>query len=518
MADSATGPDVPVVEMRAITKHFPGVLANDAVCLEVRKGEVLALLGENGAGKTTLMNILSGLYQPDSGGILIHGQPTEFRSPRDAIEAGIGVVHQHFRLVDVFTVAENIALASAEAGFQLELPAVERKLAQLAERYGWQINPRARIWQLCVGEQQRVEILKALYRGAEVLVLDEPTAVLTPQEAQELARTLRELKVAGRSIIYISHKLKEVLDVADRITVLRSGRNVATLQKDQTNERELTSLMVGREVPAASGHGHGVRGRVVLEIEGLRVWNDLAAECKVPAVDGFDLRVHAGEILGLAGVSGNGQRELTEAIAGLRRAEVGHVRLSGQDITNRDPSKISAAGLSLIPEDRMGTGLVPTLGVYDNAILKSYRRPPIGRWGLINLAQVHKYAQQLVRDFAIHVTRLDEPIWKLSGGNLQRLLLAREISARPKALVAVHPTRGLDVQATAEVHCLLLELRATGAAILLVSEDLDEILALSDTIAVIHAGRVFGQVSRDEAQIEELGMMMGGSHPAEVNF
>jgi general nucleoside transport system ATP-binding protein len=516
VADSATVQDVPVVEMRGITKHFPGILANDGVCLDLRKGEILVLLGENGAGKTTLMNLLSGLYAPDSGEILIHGRPVEFHAPSDAIQAGIGVVHQHFCLVDVFSVAENVALSLPQRGFRLDLSTIEQEFTDLGRRYGWEVNPQALIWQLCVGEQQRVEILKALYRGAEVLVLDEPTAVLSPQEAEELARTLQEIKSAGRSVIYISHKLKEVMDVADRIVVLRGGRNVATVRKADTSERELTRLMVGREVPELQTTGKAEYGQVMLDVEDLYALGDIHDDRKLPAVAGFSIQVRAGEIVGLAGVSGNGQRELTEAIAGLRRVESGRVRLAGQDIANRQPEDISASGLSLIPEDRMGTGLVPTLGVADNAILKSYRQPPIARRGIFNLKAVHSLAQQLVRDFSIQVSNLDEPIWKLSGGNLQRLLLAREISLKPRVLVAVHPTRGLDVQATAEIHRLLLEQRRDNAAILLISEDLDEILALSDTIAVMHSGRVAGRVSRDEARIEELGMMMTGCHPKEA--
>lgn len=506
----------PAVEMRGITKRFPGVVANDHVSLSVLRGEVHALLGQNGAGKTTLMNILAGLYKADEGDILINGVPVTFRSPKDSINAGIGIIHQHFRQVDVFTVAENVTLGEAVPGLKLDLAALQKRIVEINARYGWRLDPTARVGQLCVGERQRVEILKALYRNAEILVLDEPTAVLTPQEARELAETLRQMAASGKSIIYISHKLREVLDVADRITILSGGRNLATINRADANERELARMMVGGEVPRVEAGDTRPPGEVRLDIHNLRVAGDRQGACEILALDGFTLAVRSGQLVGLAGVSGNGQRELAEAIAGLRRIQSGAIRACGKDITNRPPAEIIETGVSLIPEDRLGMGLARTLGARANAILKSYRQPPISRGPLIRQQATRQYAEQLVRDFSIQVADLEDPVWKLSGGNLQRLLLAREMTLRPKVLVAVHPTRGLDVQATAEVHRLLLQLRDEGAAILVISEDLDELLALSDNLAVIHAGRVMGQFARAEMNLEAIGLMMVGCQEVET--
>lgn len=503
--------EVPLaVEMRGVTKRFPGVLANDRVNLQVRRGEVHALLGENGAGKTTLMNILSGLYQPDAGEVWVDGRPLRFGSPRDSIAAGIGVIHQHFHLVEVFTVTENVIMGRSGAKARLSNRQAEEEINRIASRYGWKINPRAYIWQLCVGERQRVEILKALYRGARTLVMDEPTAVLTPQEAEELGVTLRQMAAAGQAVIYISHKLKEVMEVADRITILRAGRNVATVDKAATNVRELARLMVGRDVPPVERIECDTVGEVLLDLENLEVAGDMIGESDILALRGLTLDVRSGQILGLAGVSGNGQRELAEAIAGLRPVQKGRIRICGKDMTNRSPGEIINAGFSLIPEDRLGVGLISTLSVEANAILKAYRLPPVARGPLIDLAAARRYAEALVKEFSVQVARMDDPVGKLSGGNLQRLLLAREMLARPRVMVAVHPTRGLDVQATADVHRLLLQQRAEGAAILLISEDLDEILALSDCVAVIHEGRIMGRFARGEVDIAEIGLLMAG--------
>jgi simple sugar transport system ATP-binding protein len=503
------------VEMRGVTKRFPGVVANDHVNLQVRPGEVHALLGENGAGKTTLMNILSGLYQPDAGEVWVEGRPLHFGSPRDSISAGIGVIHQHFHLVEVFTVTENVTMGRGSATAPTGGRAAEDEISRIAGRYGWKINPRAYIWQLGVGERQRVEILKALYRGARTLVLDEPTAVLTPQEAEELGETLRQMASVGQAVIYISHKLKEVMEVADRITILRGGRNVATVDKAATNVRELARLMVGRDVPPVEMVECDVAGDVLLDIQNLEVAGDLIGESDILALRGLSLDVRSGQILGLAGVSGNGQRELAEAAAGLRHVRQGRISVCGRDVTNRSPGEIINAGFSLIPEDRMGVGLIPTLSVEANAILKSYRLPPVARGPLLDLAAARRYAEGLVKEFSVQVARMGDPVGKLSGGNLQRLLLAREMLAKPRVMIAVHPTRGLDVQATADVHRLLLQQRAEGAAILLISEDLDEILALSDCVAVIHEGRIMGRFARGEVDIAEIGMLMAG-HAGEV--
>lgn len=507
MTTNAAGKSHPLVQMKGIVKHFPGVLANDSVDLEIRHGEIHALLGENGAGKTTLMHILSGLYQPDSGQILIDGELRSFRSPRDAIQAGIGMVHQHFHLVNVFSVAQNVIIGLDRPRLRLDMHDVEMKLAEMGQRYGLQVDPRAKIWQLSVGEQQRVEILKMLYRDARLLILDEPTAVLTPQEADELSRTLRHMAMSGHAILYISHKLREVLEVSDRITVLRSGKNVATVKTGDVDERRLTRLMIGDEVlPIPQIDRESKPRGIILDIRDLRVRGDRGNE----SVRGLSLNVREQEILGLAGVAGNGQRELAEAIAGLRKVESGVIYMGDTNISEQSPEKRIEAGLSLIPEDRLGTGLIPDLGLHENAILKTYRKPPISRGPLLDRGAIRQYAKRLVDDFSVRVTRLEDPVWKLSGGNLQRLLLGREISARPRVLVAANPTRGLDVQAATEIRRILLEQRNEGAAILLITEDLDELLSLSDRVAVIYEGRVVGEVECSEAKIDELGLMMMG--------
>lgn len=499
------------MELRGIVKHFPGVVANDGVNLQVQRGEVLALLGENGAGKTTLMNILSGLYQPDSGEIWMGGHQESFRSPRDAIRAGIGMVHQHFNLVDAFTVAENVIIGLSEPKMSLNLGEVENALAELGRRYGLRVDPNARVWQLSVGEQQRAEILKMLYRDAELLILDEPTAVLAPQEVKELTDVLRQMAAAGRSILYISHKLQEVLGVADRITVLRDGRDVATLRAADVDEKELMQLLMGesksltptKRKPRSAGQVH-------LGLDQVHVLGDRGNE----AVRGFSLDVYEGEVLGLAGIAGNGQRELAEAIVGLRRVESGAVRLLGQEITNWPVRRVINAGLSFIPENRMGMGLIPDLDLFDNVIIKGYRRPPLSHGPFLDRRQIHSFSDRVVKDFHVRVADLDEPVWKLSGGNLQRLLLGREISTKPRVLVAANPTRGLDVQATQDVRRLLLEQAAEGAAILLISEDLDELLSVSDRVAVIYDGQMVGVMDSSGASQDRLGMLMMGTGSA----
>jgi general nucleoside transport system ATP-binding protein len=503
----------PLVEMREIVKRFPGVLANNGINLEVRRGEVHALLGENGAGKTTLMNILSGLYQPDNGEIRVEGELKSFRSTRDAIQAGIGMVHQHFSLVDVFTVAENVIIGLDRPRLKLNTSEVEEVLLEMGQKYGLQVDPRAKIWQLSVGEQQRVEILKMLYRDAQLLILDEPTAVLAPQEAKELAKTLRQMVSTGRSVLYISHKLREVLEVADRITVLNSGQNVATIPASDIDEKQLTQLMVGGvPVQISEKARESQPQRVILDIADLWVRGDRGNQ----ALQGFTLQIREGEILGLAGIAGNGQRELAEAIVGLRDVQSGKICMESQEITNQAPQRLIQAGLSLIPENRMEMGLISELGLYDNAILKNYRQPPISRGQFLDTGQIRAYAEKLVQEFSIRVADLNEPVWKLSGGNLQRLLLGREISAKPRILVAANPTRGLDIQAAMEIRRMLLEQRGEGASILLISEDLDELLSISDRIAVIYGGQIIGAMDCAEANIEELGLLMMGTAVREV--
>ncbi|MHB0887002.1 MAG: ABC transporter ATP-binding protein [Bacillota bacterium] len=495
------------VEMRGITKRFPGVLANDRVDFTVRAGQVHALLGENGAGKSTLMSVLTGLYRPDEGEISVDGRRAVLRSPGDAIALGIGMVHQHFRLVRPFTVAENVVLGDRSLGFVYRRREIQRKIEELSSRYGLRVDPAAKVWQLSVGEQQRVEILKALYRGARILILDEPTAVLTPQEARELYRTLRRMADQGQAVVFITHKLEEVMDAADVITVLRDGRNVATVPKDGTNPRELARLMVGRELSPEKPKEAGECGGTVLDLRGVHVQNDKG----LPALRDVSLTVRAGEIVGVAGVAGNGQRELAEAVTGLRRVQKGKVLIAGADLTNRSPREIIDAGVSHVPEDRLGMGLVPGLGVHDNVILKDYRLAAMSSGPLLKPRAIHARATELVERFEVKVAGLDSPVRLLSGGNLQKLLLAREISARPKLIVAMLPTRGLDVGATAAIHRMLLAQRASGAAILFASEDLDEILRLSDRVAVICDGRIMGEMPAEGADVEEIGLLMAGA-------
>jgi len=493
--------------MRNITKRFPGVLANDQVHLEVNAGEVLALLGENGAGKSTLMKILYGLYRPDQGEILINGKPVTIQSPRDAMQLGIGMVHQHFMLVPTLTVVENLVLGMpSRRGPLLDLEGASRQILKLSEKYGLKIDPYAYIWQLSVGEQQRVEILKVLYRGAELLILDEPTAVLTPQEVGELFAVLREMVHLGHSIIFITHKLKEVMAISDRVTVLRAGRVVRTLRTSETNEQELALLMVGREISKEISLPKSNPGEIVLDIKDLHVLNDKG----LPALRGLNLQVRAGEILGLAGVSGNGQRELAEAIACLRAVKAGHIRIRGVEISNKQPGDAIKAGLGYIPEDRLHVGTIPIFSVTENLILKDHARPPISHRGFLDMRATTGFADQLVQQFDIKTPTLTTLVRSLSGGNIQKLVLAREIQRQPALLLAVQPTRGLDIGATDYVHRRLIEQRQQGRAILLISEDLDEIMALSDRIAVIYEGRLMGILPANEARREQIGLMMAG--------
>ena len=500
------------VRMRGICKRFAGVVANDHVNLEVRAGEVHALLGENGAGKSTLMNILSGLYRADAGEIFIHGRRVDIRSPRRAIELGIGMVHQHFMLVEMHTVAENITLGLDRPRFLLNLRQIEREIGQISERYGLQVDPRAYIWQLSVGEQQRVEILKMLYRGVDILILDEPTAVLTPQEADELFATLRQMASEGRSVIFISHKLDEVMHIADRITVLRGGKVAATLDRASTDKRQLARLMVGREVLFNLAKTPFKPGEVVLEVRNVHALSDRG----MPALKDVSFTIRRGEILGVAGVAGNGQRELAEVITGLRKVTRGEIIIRSQNMTNASPRKVIDEKVSHVPEDRLGMGLIPNLPVSDNAILKGYLHPPLSRGPFLDGVSIRSFVQKLIDSFDVATPSQDIPIKLLSGGNLQKTLLAREISVGPELMVAVHPTRGLDVGATEFVQRTLLKQRDDGLAILLISEDLDELLALSDRIAVMYGGQIRAIVNAAEADIAEIGLMMASKEPAGV--
>jgi ABC-type uncharacterized transport system ATPase subunit len=502
----------PLISMKGISKRFPGVLANDDVNLEVQPGEIHALLGENGAGKSTLMNILSGLYHPDAGEIRVDGKRINLRSTRDAIEAGIGMVHQHFSLVDVFSVIENVVIGLDLPGIKLDLQKVENTVLEMGENYGLRVDPQAKIWQLSVGEQQRVEIIKMLYRNARLLILDEPTAVLTPQEADELADILHEMAKSGRSVLYISHKLQEVLRVADRITIMRKGRKVATVNVEDVDEKELTRLMIGSEIlPRVEKGPQPSPGKMVLDVREITVEGNRGYD----SVQCLSLQIREGEILGLAGVAGNGQRELAEAIVGLRPVKSGRIEVDSEPITNLSPRAIINKGVSLIPENCIEMGLVPNLNLYENAILKNYKQPPISRGLFLDRLKIQNYAEELVQDYKIQMAAAEEPVWKMSGGNLQRLLLGREISNHPRILIAANPTRGLDIQAAMEIRKMLIEQRNQGAVILLISEDLDEILNIADRIAVMFAGNIIGIRDKGAADIEDIGLMMMGSLPSE---
>ncbi|HVH52250.1 MAG TPA: ABC transporter ATP-binding protein [Gaiellaceae bacterium] len=495
--------------MRGIVKRFPAVLANDRVDFEAAAGEVHALLGENGAGKSTLSNILTGLYRPDAGEILLDGEHVQFQSPRDALDAGIFMVHQHFRLVETFTVAENVVLGDHRGEgrtFRLRTHAIERRVTELSQRFGLAVDPRAPIWQLSLGEQQRVEILKALYRDARILILDEPTAVLTPQEAEVLFTTLREMSADGRTVIFISHKLHEVKAVADRVTVLRGGRSIATVAAADATPRSLAALMVGRELDAAPAARERTVGEPVLELT--NVWAD--GDRGDAAVKGASLIVRRGEIVAVAGVAGNGQRELAETVAGMRGATRGAIRIGGKAIRGGDPRSAIAAGVAYVPEDRLGTGVSPSLSIASNLALKGYREPHASHGPLLRLGRIRERAAELIHRYSITGAGPTSPARLLSGGNLQKVVLAREFSGKPRVLVAASPTRGLDVGAIETVHAYLRGAAADGVGVLLISEDLDEILTLADRIAVMYEGAIAGETTREDADIEEIGLLMAG--------
>tara|TARA_B110000116_G_scaffold118411_1_gene102582 strand:+ start:3522 stop:5042 length:1521 start_codon:yes stop_codon:yes gene_type:complete len=497
----------PLLELAGITKRFPGVLANDDVHLEVVAGEIHALLGENGAGKSTLMKILYGLYQSDEGEVRLDGKPGGIASPADAIEAGVAMIHQHFMLVPTLTVAENVALGLAENGVLLDTAGVAERVGELSSRYGLSVDPAAYVWQLAVGERQRVEIIKALYRDCRLLVLDEPTAVLTPIEVEELFVTLRTMAADGVGLIFISHKLDEVLALADRITVMRDGRVTGETVPSATSKGELANMMVGRPVQLAPDRPKMEVGAVRLAIDGLRVDGDRGTE----AVTDCGLEVRAGEIVGIAGVSGNGQRELAEAVVGLRSVVAGRVVIDGVDVTGMHPSQVRAAGLAYVPEERMRDGVVAEFSVAENLILVDHDQPPFCRRGLLRLGAIADHCRDLVERFMVKTPTLDTPAGNLSGGNIQKLILARELSSEPGILLASQPTRGVDIGAAEYIHRRLIEERVRGAAVLVISEDLDEVLALSDRIAVMSEGRILAVMDRDEATVQRLGLQMAGS-------
>jgi ABC-type uncharacterized transport system ATPase subunit len=497
----------PLLELKGITKRFPGVVANDGVDFELARGEVHALLGENGAGKSTLMNILYGLYHPDEGEMRLGGKPITISSPREAIDHGIGMVHQHFMLIPVMTVAENIVLAmEPRKGPFLDIDGAEERVREISERFGLAVRPDARIESISVGVQQRVEILKALYRGAEILILDEPTAVLTPQEADELFEIIRSLQGEGKSIIFITHKLGEVLQIADRITVLRRGKTIETVPRKGATEEGLARLMVGREVLLRVDKKPAEPGKSALRVDDLAVFDERGLE----AVRGVSFDVKAGEIVGVAGVDGNGQTELVEALAGLRKVANGRIDVAGEDVTGSGCRECLDAGLGHIPEDRQRRGLILDFSLAENLALHNYRLEPDSKWGWLYPKRLVARAKGLLSEFDVRGGGPQTHASSLSGGNQQKVVVAREVSRNPSVLVAAQPTRGLDVGAIEFVHRRLVQERDEGRAILLVSFELDEILSLSDRILVIYEGRIVGEYGPDVSE-EELGIaMLGG--------
>jgi general nucleoside transport system ATP-binding protein len=504
----------PVLELRGITKQFPGVLANDHVDLDLFRGEIHALLGENGAGKSTLMNILYGLYKADSGEVLLNGKRVSFSSAKDAIEAGIGMVHQHFMLIPVMTVAENVVLGTEPVvgGVFLDERSAESRVRELSQRFGLAVDPDARVEKITVGQQQRVEILKALYRRADILILDEPTAVLTPQEASDLFGILRALTQEGLSVIFISHKLNEVLEIADRVTVLRRGKVIETVPTAGATQESLARAMVGRDVLLTVEKNPSTPGDPLLKVEDLHALDDR----DLGVLNGVSLEVRAGEIVGLAGIDGNGQTELIEALVGLRKPTSGRVLVDGKDVTGEGPKHLIDVGVGHIPEDRHKLGLVLDFSIAENLSLHDYRKPPESRLGWLSPRRILSRARQLIKEFDIRGGGPQTRAAGLSGGNQQKVVIAREIAAHPRALVAAQPTRGLDVGAIEYVHRRLVEERDSGKAVLLVSLELEEIRSLSDRVLVIYEGRIVGEYSPHTGE-EELGLAMtGGRRGQEV--
>lgn len=501
--DGAGREGAPLVVLEGITKRFPGVVANDAVDLTLREGEIHALVGENGAGKSTLMRVLYGLYPPEEGRILVRGQEARIATPRQAIALGIGMVHQHFVLVDRFTVTENIVLG-AEDGLLLQLDEAEKKVVELAKVYGLEVDPGAVVEDLSVGQEQRVEILKALYRGVDLLILDEPTAVLTPSEADELFENLRHLRADGKTVVFISHKLDEVLAIADRITVLRRGKVVGETTPAETTKENLAEMMVGRPVLFRLEKPEAGVGEPILQVSGLRLGERLR---------GIDLQVAGGEILGVAGVEGNGQLELAECLVGLRRPDDGRVLLEGSDITGRSVEDIRGAGVAYIPEDRHDRGLVLSMSLWENTLLGRQHRQGFARLGVLLIGRIKELAARLIKAFDVRARSIGVEAATLSGGNQQKLILARELDTDPRLLIAHQPTRGLDVGAIEFVWGRILDEKASGRGVLLISPELDEIYALSDRIVTIYEGRITGEY-RPDAPPAELGIGMTGGRVA----
>jgi general nucleoside transport system ATP-binding protein len=518
MKNSEPGMTEPILRIENISKRFPGVLANDSVNFDLYPQEIHALLGENGAGKSTLVNIIYGLYQQDSGRILLKNREMDIRSPNDALRAGIGMVHQHFMLVPVMTVTENLMLGHERTRgilpgklARLDRKAVSQEIRELGERYGLQVDPEALVEDLSVGEAQRVEILKILYKGAEILILDEPTAVLTPQESSELFDIMRSLVRQGKSIIFITHKLQEVMDIANRITVLRNGRVMGTTTPQETRIGKLAAMMVGREVLLTVEKSQSQPFDTVLEVEKLVVHG----KTNHLAVKGVSFKIRAGEVYGIAGVQGNGQTELAEAITGLKKSEGGEIRLLGKDITNRQPRVLYENGLAHVPEDRQKHGLVLAFSIDTNLVLETYYREPFSNGWWIHPEAIRKQAEKLVREFDVRTPSINTPVSSLSGGNQQKVIIARELSRPIRLLVVNQPTRGLDVGSIEFIHKRIVDARDQGVAVLLISAELDEILSLSDCIGVMYNGQLVAEIPVEEADRETLGYYMAGLHTKE---
>ncbi len=505
-------PRIESLEMRGIVKRFPGVLANDHVNFDVKAGEIHALLGENGAGKSTLMKILYGLYQPTEGEIFLNGKPIKIHSPTDSMNYGIGMIHQHFMLVDNMTVAENVALGlPSSKGIRLDLDVVSARIQELAAKYGLQVDPDAVISRLAVGQRQRVEIVKALYRGAALLVLDEPTAVLTPQEVDDLFVIFRQMAADGHALIFISHKLNEIFALTDRVTVLRDGRVVGTRPTKDVTKKDLANMMVGREVLMERVRPPRQIGEVRLRMENVTAVN----EDGTPILKNVSFDVRSGEIVGVAGVSGNGQRPLARTIAGLHKVASGKITLEGKDVSNIPPIEMFECGLSYIPEERMHDGIVKDFSVEENFILQDYVREPFSKGIFLVFSYIAEHAEKLIKAFQVKTPTKETPAKNLSGGNIQKLILARELARQPRFMIAAQPTRGVDIGAIEYIHNQLLKQRSEGLATLLISEDLDEVKALSDRIVVLFGGEIMGIVDNDEVTVQELGLMMAGERRME---
>jgi len=502
-----------VIEMLNIRKEFGGFVANDNITLQLRKGEIHALLGENGAGKSTLMNVLFGLYQPEQGEIRVKGEPVKITNPNIANDLGIGMVHQHFMLVDTFTVTENIILGrEITTGGRIDIKKAEKEVRDISERYGLAVDPQAKISDISVGMQQRVEILKTLYRGAEIVIFDEPSAVLTPQEIKELMQIMKTLIKEGKSIILITHKLKEIMEVADRCTVIRKGKGIGTVNVSETNPNELASLMVGREVTFKTEKTEAKPQQDVLNIHDLVVKDPRG----INIVNGLNLTVKAGEIVGIAGIDGNGQTEFIEAITGLRKAESGSIKLNGNELINQTPRRITESGVGHIPQDRHKHGLVLNFPIGENMVLQTYNKKPYSKGGVLNFKEIYKKAKTLISEYDVRTPSEYTLARALSGGNQQKAIIGREVDRDPDLLIAAQPTRGLDVGAIEFIHKRLIEQRDHGKAVLLVSFELDEILNVSDRIAVIYEGKIVAIVNPKETSEQELGLLMAGSNRKEA--